>query len=87
MIIAPMIDMFNHGAAAEVELQFDGSDCYAYSSVDIPAGSPLRVSYGDPTDPTPLFAKFGFLDEESPGTFCKLMHNLKEMEELGEPMT
>lgn len=54
--LAPMIDMFNHGAEPEVEISYDGStgDCYAYASYDIPAGSPLRVSYGDPRDPTPV---------------------------------
>ena len=27
--------------------------------------------------------KYGFLDDTAPGTFCKLMHMLGEMEELG----
>ena len=82
--IAPLVDMFNHGTETEVEISYDGNgDCYAIATVDIPAGSPLRVSYGDPTDPTPLFAKYGFLDESSPGTFCKLMKMRPEMEELG----
>jgi hypothetical protein len=83
-IIAPLADMFNHSAETEVEISYDDNgDCYAYASVDIPAGSPLRVSYGDPTDPTPLFAKYGFLDESSPGTFCKLMHMRAEIDALG----
>ncbi|KAL7547212.1 hypothetical protein ACHAWF_010530 [Thalassiosira exigua] len=82
--IAPMADMFNHQCNPSIEISYDANgDCYAYSTTDIPAGSPLCVSYGDPTDPTPLFANFGFLDESSPGTFCKLMNMLKEMEELG----
>lgn len=82
--IAPLVDMFNHGTETEVDISYDeNGDCYAYSSVDIPAGSPLRVSYGNPTDPTPLFAKYGFLDESSPGTFCKLMNMKSEMETLG----
>ena len=81
--VAPMIDMINHGDP-NVEVSFDGSDCYAYSSVDIPAGSPLLRLYGDPTDPTPLLANYGFLDETSSGVFCKLMNMITEMEELGE---
>lgn len=83
--LAPMCDMFNHGADPEVEVTFDPStgDCYAYSTVDVPAGSPLRVCYSDPRDPTPLFANYGFLDDSSPGTFCKLMSMLTEMQELG----
>ncbi|KAL7550390.1 hypothetical protein ACHAWF_013631 [Thalassiosira exigua] len=83
-VIAPMCDMFNHGTETEVEISYDANgDCYAYATADIPAGSPLRISYGDPTDPTPLFARYGFLDESSPGTFCKLMHMRTEMEALG----
>mmetsp|Transcript_18717 Transcript_18717/g.40152 ORF Transcript_18717/g.40152 Transcript_18717/m.40152 type:complete len:424 (-) Transcript_18717:130-1401(-) len=83
-MIAPMTDMFNHGTETEVEISYDeNGDCYAIAQYDIPAGSPLRISYGDPTDPTPLFARYGFLDESSAGTFCKLMHMRKEMEALG----
>lgn len=87
-VIAPMADMFNHGTETEVELSYDDNgDCYAYASRDVPSGSPLRISYGDPTDPTPLFAKYGFLDESSPGTFCKLMKMREEMEALGYTYT
>lgn len=76
--------MFNHGAETNVEISYDANgDCYAYAQCDIPAGSELRVHYSDPTDPTPLFAKYGFLDESSPGTFCKLIKQRKEMEALG----
>mmetsp|Transcript_1557 Transcript_1557/g.3972 ORF Transcript_1557/g.3972 Transcript_1557/m.3972 type:complete len:425 (+) Transcript_1557:118-1392(+) len=83
-LIAPLADMFNHGTETEVEISYDeNGDCYAYAQYDIPAGSPLRVSYGDPTDPTPLFARYGFLDESSPGTFCKLMKVRTEMEAFG----
>lgn len=82
--IAPLVDMFNHGTETQVEISYDGNgDCTAYATVDIPAGSEMRVSYGDPTDPTPLFAKYGFLDESSPGTFCKMMKQKPEMEALG----
>ena len=45
----------------------------AYASKDVQAGSPLRVSYGDPTNPSLLFATYGFLDESSKATFCKYM--------------
>jgi hypothetical protein len=84
-VVAPLADMFNHGAETEVEVSVDpaSGDCYAYATVDVPPGAPLRVSYGDPTDPTPLFARYGFLDESSPGTFCKLMSMKSEMEALG----
>ena len=68
-----------------MEVRYDPNtgDCYAYALIDVPAGSPLRISYGDPTDTTPLFANYGFLDDTAPGTFCKLMHMLEEMQELG----
>lgn len=83
-VIAPMADMFNHGTETEVEIQFDQEgNCVAYATRDVPAGSPLRVSLGDPRDPSPLFATYGFLDETSPATFCKTMDLLKEMEQLG----
>ena len=63
--IAPLVDMFNHGADATVEISYDGNtgDCNAYASADIPAGSPLQISYvADPMDSTPLFATYGFLE-------------------------
>lgn len=82
--IAPMADMFNHGAQTEVELSYDEEgNCMAYASRDVSAGSPLRVSLGDPTNPSRLFATYGFLDESSPATFCKLMHLTNEMQQLG----
>lgn len=66
--------MFNHAANAEVEVYFDESgNCMAYTLVDVPANSPLRISYGDPTNPSFLFARYGFLDESSPAGFCKMM--------------
>ena len=52
---------------------FEGGNCCAYTTRDVPAGSPLRISYGDPTNPSYLFARYGFLDQTSPSTFCKIM--------------
>ena len=72
--IIPMADYFNHGTDTEVEMNIDEEgNCYVYSTCDIPAGSPLRISYGEPTNPSFLFARYGFLDESSPATFCKIM--------------
>lgn len=31
------------------------------------------MSHGDPTNPSRLFAVYGFLDDTSPATFCKLL--------------
>ncbi|KAL3908791.1 MAG: hypothetical protein SGILL_008347 [Bacillariaceae sp.] len=79
-----MSDYFNHGTYPNVEISFDEQgNCMVYALDNIPAGSPLRVSLGDPTNPSPLFATYGFLDESSPATFCKLMNMQDEMKELG----
>jgi hypothetical protein len=72
--LVPYADMFNHAAQTEVEVYFDGDgNCMAYTLVDVPANSPLRISYGDPTNPSFIFARYGFLDESSPAGFCKMM--------------
>jgi len=69
-----MADMFNHGTETEVEVSFDeAGNCNVYANRDVPAGSPLRMSYGCPTNPSNFFATYGFLDESSPATFCKMM--------------
>lgn len=74
-VIAPMADMFNHDSIeANVEIQWDNDgNCYALATQNIPARSSLRLSYSDPTNPSYLFARYGFLDESSPATFCKIM--------------
>lgn len=83
-LIAPMADMFNHGTETEVEITYDDAgNCICYASKDVRAGSPLRVSLGDPTDPSKLFASYGFVDESSPTVFCKVVHLENEMEALG----
>eukprot|EP00980_Cylindrotheca_fusiformis_P028584 scaffold22613_cov126-Cylindrotheca_fusiformis.AAC.4 len=83
-LIAPMADYFNHGADTEIDISYDADgNCMVYASKDVPAGSPLRMSLGDPTNPSPLFATYGFLDESASATFCKLMHMTDEMQQLG----
>ena len=59
--------------------------CYDQVTKDVPANSPLRMSYGDPTNPSFLLARYGFLDESSPATFCKILpsHVSEEMKNLG----
>mmetsp|Transcript_130394 Transcript_130394/g.194064 ORF Transcript_130394/g.194064 Transcript_130394/m.194064 type:complete len:447 (+) Transcript_130394:105-1445(+) len=80
--IIPVADMFNHGTETEVDMNFDEEgNCNVYTTRDVPAGSPLRISYGDPTNPSHLFATYGFLDETSPATFCKIM-TIKPNQEL-----
>lgn len=82
--IVPMADMFNHDTETEVELSYDEQgNCMAYTTKDVRAGSPLRISYADPTNPSPFLATYGFLDETSPASFCKIMDMQQEMETLG----
>ena len=83
-VLAPMADMFNHGTETEVDIGLDeGGNVMVYTNRDVPAGTPLRMSLGDPTNPSPLFARYGFLDDSSPATFCKAMHLREEMQQLG----
>jgi hypothetical protein len=65
---------FNHGTETEVDFNFDDDgNFYAYATKAVTAGSPLRMSYGCPTNPSQLFATYGFMDVTSPATFCKIM--------------
>jgi len=84
--IAPMADMFNHATEPNVELVYDEyGNCYAQTTQDVPAGSALCMSYGDPTNPSFLLSRYGFLDQTSPATFCKILpkHVSEEMTNLG----
>ena len=82
--ISPLVDMFNHGTNPNVEITYDGEgNCMANAIYDIAAGSLLTVSLGDPTNPSPMFAKYGFLDDDSPAIFCKAVNHVEEMEDLG----
>jgi len=85
--LTPMADMFNHGTDTEVEVYFDeGGNAMAYTTVDVPANSPLRISYGCPTNPSFLFARYGFMDDSSPATFCKMMDIPKTPENVNMGM-
>lgn len=84
--LVPMGDYFNHGTQTEVVMAYDDDgNLFCQTSYDVPAGTPLRMSYGDPTNPSYLFARYGFLDESSPAVFCKMFppHINKDMLELG----
>mmetsp|Transcript_12876 Transcript_12876/g.27335 ORF Transcript_12876/g.27335 Transcript_12876/m.27335 type:complete len:465 (+) Transcript_12876:87-1481(+) len=90
LCLAPMADFFNHGGAEGVDVYVtfdDDGNCYAYSTREVGAGEPLRLCYGDSTNPSQLLAKFGFLDESSPATFCKyIIHNPPaEIFDMGYP--
>lgn len=84
--IVPVADMFNHATNAEVDLSYDEyGNLYAYSNQPVPAGSPLRINYGHATNPSYLFARYGFVDESCPFMFCKIMipHVNTQLQDLG----
>ena len=88
--LIPIADYFNHGGYYEANayLSYDEQgNCYAYSNQDAPAGSPLLISYGDSTNPSKLLARYGFLDESSPATYCKYIVDgpSEEMKVMGYP--
>ena len=49
---------------------------------DVQPGSPLTISLGDPTNPTPLFAQYGFLYDDCETIFCKAIHLEQQIETL-----
>ena len=73
--IVPMADYFNHGSDyTEIEPYYDeAGNYYAYTTYDVPAGRPLRISYADPRNPGHLLARYGFFEENSPASYCKLL--------------
>ena len=80
--IAPVVDYFNHDSEENLDIQYDNYACTVYAKRDIIAGEPLTISLGTGTNPSPLFATYGFLDESSPGTFCKLMDLQDDMADM-----
>jgi hypothetical protein len=67
-----------------VVITFDRDGNFMATAVhNVEAGSQLTISLGDPSNPTPLFAKYGFLYNDTPTIFCKAMHLQGEIEELG----
>jgi len=86
--IAPLADMINHGTYPNVDIAYDGDgNCVVTAIRDIPAESQLAISLGDASNPSPLFATYGFLDDDCPGVFCKALDHLQEAQELGYEST
>jgi hypothetical protein len=77
--LVPMADYFNHGGDADggavnVDVSFDEyGNCRAYANRYVESGESLRICYGDPSNPSMLLARYGFLDDTSSSTFCKLV--------------
>ena len=71
--LIPMADYFNHamgGTNIDVYLSFDDNgNCYANAIQDLATGQPLRILYGDPTNPSQvskiLFCSKSVLETES----------------------
>jgi len=83
-LIAPMTDMLNHSSEPNVEVTFDDlGNCIVNAIADIQPGSPLTISLGDPTNPTPLFAQYGFLANDCKTIFCKAIHLEEQIIDLG----
>jgi len=83
-LIAPMADMLNHSTEPNCEITFDGDgSCVVQTTRDVQPGSPLTISLGDPTNPTPLFAKYGFLYDDCKTIFCKAVHLEEQIKALG----
>lgn len=83
-IIGPVADMLNHAAEPNCEITVDyGGNVNVNALYDIPAGTPLTISLGDPTNPTPIFAKYGFLPQDCSTIFCKAMQLEPQIQDLG----
>jgi len=86
LCLYPIGDMFNHATEANVEYVYDeAGNCYVQTTTDVAAG-PLTMTYSDPTNPSYLLARYGFLDESSPASFCKLgvdWHISDELSNMG----
>lgn len=56
-VIGPMADMLNHSSEPNCEITVDyEGNVNVVALYDLDPGSPLTVSLGDPTNPTPIFA-------------------------------
>eukprot|EP00579_Thalassiosira_antarctica_P008193 CAMPEP_0201900956 /NCGR_PEP_ID=MMETSP0902-20130614/53370_1 /ASSEMBLY_ACC=CAM_ASM_000551 /TAXON_ID=420261 /ORGANISM="Thalassiosira antarctica, Strain CCMP982" /LENGTH=426 /DNA_ID=CAMNT_0048434771 /DNA_START=168 /DNA_END=1448 /DNA_ORIENTATION=- len=83
-VIGPMADMINHSSEPNCKIGVDyEGNVNVIASCDISPGSPLTMSLGDPTNPTPIFAQYGFLPRDCATIFCKAMHLEKRIQELG----
>lgn len=82
--LAPMADMINHSSQPNANIQYDlMGNARVVATQDIGPNTEITVSYGDSTNPTPLFAQYGFLVNDSPSIFCKALHLEKPRKALG----
>jgi hypothetical protein len=90
--IVPMADMLDHGNPANAALAYDeNGGCAVVLTRDVAAGEPLLMYYGlDSTNPSKFLAQYGFLNDEAPAVFCKILFSnpSQELLDLGyDPST
>ncbi|KAL3909432.1 MAG: hypothetical protein SGILL_008092, partial [Bacillariaceae sp.] len=84
--IVPVADMLNHGYPANVAVSYDGDgNCEVTMVRDVAPGESLNIAYGKSTNPAWFMANYGFLNDEAPATFCKILaaNPSKELIEIG----
>jgi hypothetical protein len=82
--IAPLVDMINHSSFPNAAVKYDlMGNCCVVASQTISPNTEISISYGDSTNPTPLFAQYGFLVDDSPSIFCKALHLQEQIQALG----
>jgi hypothetical protein len=71
--LIPLVDYLNHGGVnSNAYVTYDEvGNAYVYTACEIPAGDAITLCYDDPTNPSALLARYGFLDESSDATYCK----------------
>lgn len=83
--IIPVADMLNHGHPGNVKLEFDeNGGCGVVFTRDVQPGEPLLLSYGEDSDTSQFFARYGYLNDGQT-TFCKMMFKnpSRELLEVG----
>ena len=82
--IAPLVDMINHSSYPNAAVQYDlMGNCRVVATKPIAPNTEITISYADSTNPTPIFAQYGFLVDDSPSIFCKAVHLEKQLQALG----
>ena len=84
--LVPVADMLNHGHPANVQIQYDEmGNCNVVMADNLAPGQDLHLSYGQPTNPSRFLATFGFIEDQAPATFCKIiaLNPSQELKDIG----
>jgi hypothetical protein len=72
--IVPVACYMNHACPANVRVSYDADqNCEVTVLDDVGPGEGLCISYGQSTNPSWFMANYGFLNDEAPATFCKIL--------------